>query len=368
MKFTIEQGKLNSALGIVCRVLDDDKKVILQSTGNKNNGKLSICGGSYNQFYEIWINGVNVAESGSFTVDGTKLKKMTDRNPKADLNIIADDNTMSLHTKNYDASLNKMIQSVFLEKQEREDHIELEMGIFKKLLDSVAWASGKFGDNFNLDTVFITFSKDDISVLASDSIVIATNKAKIKTGLKKDVTISLPLTAVKEIQKFGDGPVDIRLAGDSIEVVQTNDSTTTHLISRLYAISSILEKIQTSLSGGVSKTCITFNAKDFEEAIQQTKIFSSTAGFITYIKQGKNKLVIKAEGSEGKFEQSFKQYNVVDSQEVIEMKVNADYLTDALKHCENAELHYEGELKPIWIAEGDYKGLISVVRLKEKNV
>lgn len=223
MKLIILKDKLNKGVNIVERISQKSLSLpILENTllkAEKNFLKLS----TTNLESGInWQGLAKVEKEGEICVPTKFLSSLISSLPEKQIELEVKDLTLHLRCGNYKTKIKGLKPDDFpiIPRPKEEQVIEMDNLEFCNSLNQVINIPSPSNTRPEISGIYLSFEKDLIKMVATDSFRLAEKKVFFKTGLSKKYSLIIPHTAAKEMSGvFGDKEGDLKIYLSSNQIL-----------------------------------------------------------------------------------------------------------------------------------------------------
>lgn len=288
-----------------------------------------------------------IEKEGSFTVESKIISDYIALLPNQKVDLELKDKKLNIRSDNYKTIIRGQAADEFplIPKMERKNYFKAKIEDFKIALSQVIFAVSTAETRIELSGVLLSFKKDELTIVATDSYRLAEKRIKVVSNSEKEALIIVPAKTLQEILRII-GVVkqeDIRdKNGEIIFYVSDNQILfalgTTELISRL--IEGQYPNYKQIIPVN-KETSIMANREELIRAVKAASIFSKIGinDVNLDFPHGKNKIIISsASGQTGE--------NITEINATVEGKdngivVNYRYFLDGLNHINSENVIIE---------------------------
>lgn len=351
MKFTCLQENLKQGLNIIERIVGKNPSLPILSTILIETQKnlIKLCATDLEIGISCWIN-ASVEKEGSVCIPAKILSSYINSLPNKKIEINAKDNKLNLKCENYKSSIagfNPEDFPIIPQIKEKEfvtlNSLSLCKG-FSKVIGSAALSESRP----EISGVFVSFKKDSVKLVATDSFRLAEKKVSFEKSLEIEKAIIIPAKTVQEVirifgQEEGKNEINVYSSPNQILFSKT-ENPKVQLVSRL------IEGSYPNYEEIIPSDFLTKIVFEKSELVRQVKVASLFASRTNEIK-------IKVNPSEKNIEFFSSNPDTGENRSEMEAQVegektevtfNCKYLMDGLSNFDEEQISLElnGEERP----------------------
>ena len=304
----------------------------------------------------------NIEKCGSIVISGKYIYDIIRKLPNEIITIEElVDSKISIFTKNSSFNLNCNIVSDFpdLKLEEGNNPINLKKTILKNIINQTSFATSTQESRPVLTGINFKITDDLLECTATDSYRLAKKTIKLNKKIKDDINIIIPTKNLLELLKIiKEDEEDIEIHIFSNKVIFKFDTIVmmSKLINGSYPDTSKLIPNDFSLKMKVS-------LNSFFNSIDRASLLTNESDKNTIkLENHGNEIIISSNIPEiGNVEEKL---NVEkNNEEEIKIAFSSKYMIDALKsfNCDEVELSFNGEIKPIILTNPESDDLIQLI-------
>lgn len=313
---------------------------------------------------EYWID-ADIKKEGSIVLPATELSNIIRELPNAEISFIMDEELYQVNISclNSKFTLKGFQGDEFPQLPEVEEpiHLNINSNIFKKMIEEVKFAVSKDQTQPSMTGGLMVLSKNNISLVTTNTYRLAYNNIEIKNSLDKEIKIILPDKTLNELNNLLDGK------DEDIEILLNNNYVRFNF-SDIIFISRLIEgkfpNYKTVIPNDF-KSRVKVDRKELLNAVKRVSLIARLDSNVISININKDKMSISSSSSD---------YG--NAQEIIEVElegieqnidIDANYMIDVLKilNDETINLMLISPLKSLTVkkqSDDDYIYLIMPVR------
>ena len=304
----------------------------------------------------------SIDEIGDFVVSGRYMYDIVKKLPN-DIVTIEEviDSKIFITTNKYSFSLNcnKVSEFPNLDLEEHKNPIEINKKIFKNIISQTVFATSNQESRPVLTGLNMKIEDDLLECTATDSYRLSKKNIKLTANLEEKVNIIIPTRNLLELIKImadDDNNLEMHIFSNKIIFKFDNIIMMSRLINGTYPDTSKLIPETYSLT-------MKANLNEFYKAIDGVALLTSEVDKNT-IKLESNGNIVTLLSTMSEIGTAKSEIDVEKSNNTeIKIAFSAKYMMDAIKSldCENIELLFNGEVKPIIIKNPDTNDLIQLI-------
>ena len=304
----------------------------------------------------------NINSCGEILVSGKFIYEIVKKLPNEIIKIEeVVDNKIIVETTNSSTNLNCNIPSEFpvLDLNENKNPIFLNKGIFKNIIKQTAFASSNQESKPVLTGINFKSEGDIIEISATDSYRVSKKKIKITNNVEENFNIVIPTKNLNELIKIINGEeedLEIHIFSNKIIFKFDNIIFMSRLINGNFPDLTSLIPTEFLLKVDV-------NINEFYKALDRASLFTN--------EEEKNTINLQILNEEMKISSNIPEIGNVEeliyikknNNENLTISFSSKYMMEAIKalECENIELLFNGDIKPIIIKNKDSDDLIELI-------
>jgi DNA polymerase III subunit beta len=304
----------------------------------------------------------NIKENGSIVIQGKYIVEIIRKLTEEEINIeVLDGLKILIYTENSEFNLNGMNANEFpkLELEENKQPINLNTKIFKNIINQTSFATSNQETRPILTGINFKIIGNIMECVATDSYRLAKKIIELTTSVEDNINIVIPSKNLIELTKILDNDDDLlqlHIFNNKILIKFNNILFQSRLLNGTYPDTSKLIPDSFNLK-------IQAKANEFYNVIDRASLLTfDKEKNIVSLEINNNKMIITSNSPEvGRVEE--KMIIIKETEENIKISFSAKYMMDALKtlQCENAEILFTGEIKPIILKDPSNDNLIQLI-------
>lgn len=273
------------------------------------------------------------------------------------------DNKVFINTSSSSFNLNCNNASEFprLDLKESNNPIIINKKIFKNIIKQTSFATSTQESRPILTGINFKISKNLMEVTATDSYRVSKKNIYLDNEVGEEFNLIIPTRNLNELSKLLDDEennIEIHVFNNKVIFKFDNIIMMSRLINGTFPDISKLIPTESDF-----KLKLDIKLSDFYNALDRASLFTNEDDKNTIeLKTGLNEIVITSNIPEiGNVEEKIEATKNNDSD--IEIAFSSRYMMEALKalECENVEISFSGEVKPIIIKNKDDDNLIELI-------
>jgi len=349
MKISCTQENLNQGLFVVSHIASKNNSLPILNNilinAKDNQIKLSATN------LEIGINCIirgKAEEEGGFTVQSRLLAEYVGLLPKerVDISTKEDDKgyMLGVKCKNHSTKIKGQPATDFplIPRLEKKNPIVIDYQDFREAISQVVFAVSVSETRPEINGVFFNFSKDGLTLAATDSYRLAEKKVKLKKGAISDSQVIVPTRTLQELQRILGSFKDPAAISNIEEVeIYLSDNQILFILGEIEIISRLVEgqyPDYTQIIPQNSNTSIKLNVSEIVNAVKANSLFARSGIYDVSLEvlAKKNEVVVYSANNQlGENTSTVSGEGTGDNNNII---VNFRYLLDGLQNIGSDEV------------------------------
>ena len=282
---------------------------------------------------------------GEFTVDSKLITDyVTLLNGKDNVKLEEKDNELKLECGNYKTKIKGESAKEFplIPTIPKDDYCEIKIEEFKKALNSVIFAVSNSENRLELSGVLFSFTKNTLSLAATDSYRLAERVLEVKNNLKEEYKVIVPAKTAQEFLRVlnnFDGQLKTINENEEVVKIYLSDNQILFNVDSVDLISRLINGHYPDYKQIIPvghQTEVLVDKAELIRAVKATSLFSKTGINDIALFFSKDKILVSAysgQSGESKVELEA-EVNGINN----EITINYRYLLDGLNNIEGARV------------------------------
>lgn len=325
------------------------------------NGRIKLSATNLETAITTYV-GASIEEEGSTTIPARLLKDFISNLPAGTISLNVKDEILVISSKTTKSKFNGSSPKDFPELPafpKKIKALEVDPATLNDIVSIVAFASGTDTSRPIFTGMFLSYSKNKLTVTSTDGFRLSEKLLDIK-GDVEDFSVVIPAKTVMEVAKIfasSQEPIEFVLnAEENLALFKAEDT----LIATRILDGQYPEYKKIIPSEHVVQAI--FNSTEFTEAVRLTDIFAKEGNNTIKIRfdpEGKIKITSLSEET-GQHESNL---NAEIEGELVEIAFNSKYLLDFLNNIKSEKIKFEsnGNLAPCVFTTEDLKNFIHII-------
>lgn len=280
---------------------------------------------------------VEIVESGSITVHTKRFSDIIHELPEGKLVLsVKKNNMVTIQAENCEFKISGLPKDEFPKLPEFKDReaVKIRQALLKEMFVKTSFAASKDETRYVLNGILFEIENDKISLIATDGRRLAIIEKDINTGLKRKISIIVPIKTINELNR------NLKEEGDVLIVLGENqvlfDLGSIHIISRL--IEGQFPNYK-QVVPAEQKDKIKLDREKFLLVLKRAAILSTQDYQVAKLEVFKNKLVVSK--STPDIGESREELSSEYSGKEMIVGFNPAYLIDVLKNLQEIAVNLE---------------------------
>lgn len=243
-----------------------------------------------------------VAVEGGYTIEAKVLSDYMAVLPNKKVDIELKDNKLLIECDNYKTIIKGQGADDYplIPKIEKKEYYKIKIDDFKKALAQVIFAVSTAETRVELSGVYFNFTKDQLTLAATDSYRLAEKTVKINTNVKENRNIIVPAKTLQELVRILSALKNTEVDEASEEIsIYLSENQILFAVTNVELVSRLIEGQYPDYQQIIPKnygTTATINRIELTRAVKAAAIFSKTGinDVNLDFPAGKNQIVVTA--------------------------------------------------------------------------
>jgi len=304
-----------------------------------DNGRLKLSATNLDLAINYWL-GAKIEKEGSFCLPAKEITEFVSYLPAGPINLsVKDNNLLTLTSTKTESSFACLPATDFPEipSLNPKTAFEIDLSLLTQAINQIAFSAAVDDSRPVLTAILCTFSKDNLTLVATDGFRLSLKKLKLVNPLDiEDQTFLIPAKSLSEIVKLARNTkkIKIGLTPDSHQIVFVLDDL--ELVSRLID-GEFPDYHRIVPESGATK--IYLNRDEFTQAIKQSSVFARQSANVVKFSLKANSIELSANAP-----QIGQNKVTIDARiegESLDIAFNYKFVSDFLSICTGSEIILE---------------------------
>lgn len=304
----------------------------------------------------------SIEECGDLVVSGKYIYDIVRKLPGDLLNIEElVDSKLNIYTTNSSFNLNCNNVNEFpdLELEEKSNPIIIKQKVFKNIINQTIFATSTQESRPVLTGINFKINNDTLICTATDSYRLAKKVVKLNEKIDEEVNIIIPTKNLNELVRMlneEDENLEMHIFNNKIIFKFNNIIMLSRIINGTYPDTSKLIPTDFVLT-------IKVKLNEFYNSIDRASLLSTESDKNTIKLESKNNILVVSSNIPEIGNVEEKVIGIKSTEEEIKISFSSKYMMEALKSldCEEIDLMFNGEIKPIIIKNPESDDLVQLI-------